>query len=267
MILINGIQGSSIPVSDRGLMYGDGVFRTLVMQGGQPLWWEAHYNKLNADCVALKIMCPSQAVLQQEIQQAGINEPDCVVKIVITRGQGARGYLVDRAAQPTRIVSTYPLPCYPAGYCQAGVKVRLCDLRLAGQPLLAGIKHLNRLENVLARMEWDDPDIAEGLLLDESGHVISGTMSNLVLVKEGALIVADVGMCGVAGVTRQRIMAWATAQKMPVSVQSVSLPLLMHADEAMLCNSVIGVWQIIEFKYKKWATGNLTPKIRHALRD
>lgn len=267
MILINGMQGDSVLASDRGLMYGDGVFRTMLMQRGQPLWWDSHYIKLNADCAALKITCPSKEVLRQELQLVGTSEPECVVKIIVSRGRGERGYLADPAVQPTRVVSTSPLPRPPESYRQSGVKVRLCDLRLSCQPLLAGIKHLNRLENVLARMEWDDLGIAEGLLQDEREHVISGTMSNLILVKDGGLITPDLSLCGVDGVTRQRIMTWAAEQKVPVSVQSVSLPLLMDADEAMLCNSVIGVWQIAEFQDRTWATGNLTKKIRHALHD
>lgn len=267
MILINGMQAGSIPVSDRGLLYGDGVFRTMLMRRGQPLWWDAHYVKLNADCAALKIVCPSEAALWQELRLVGVSEPDCVVKIIITRGQGARGYMVDSAVQPTRVISTSALPRHPESHQQAGVKVRLCELRLSSQPLLAGIKHLNRLENVMARMEWDDTNIAEGMLLDESGYVISGTMSNLILVKDGGLITPDLRLCGVAGVARQRIMAWAAEKKISVSVQSVSLPLLIDADEAMLSNSVIGIWQITEFQGKSWSMGNMTPRIRHALYD
>lgn len=267
MIFVNGIQGDSVFVNDRGFMYGDGVFRTMLMQRGQPLWWDDHYDKLNGDCAALKITCPAKEAFWQALQLIGIHEPECVVKIIVTRGQGARGYLVDTSVQPTYVVSTSPRSLHPENYRKTGVKVRLCDLRLADQPLLAGIKHLNRLENVLARMEWDDSSIAEGLMLDESGHVISGTMTNLVLVKDGGLIVPDLRLCGVAGVTRQRIVTWAAEQQIPVSVQPVPLPLLMDADEALLCNSVIGVWQIAEFQGRVWPTGKLTQTIRYALHD
>ena len=267
MILVNGVQTDTVFVNDRGLMYGDGVFRTLLMQRGLPLWWDDHYDKLNADCAALKIACPAKEVFWQALQVISINEPECVVKIIVTRGQGARGYVVDASMQPTYVVSTSQIPHHPENYRKTGVKVRLCDLRLSTQPLLAGIKHLNRLENVLARMEWDDASIAEGVLLDERGNVICGTMTNLVLVKDGALIVPDLALCGVAGVTRHRIMAWAIAQQIPVSVQTVSISLLMDADEVMLCNSVIGVWQVAEFNGRNWAAGNMTKTIRHALHD
>ncbi len=267
MILINGVEDDSISISDRGLVYGDGVFRTMLMQQGQPLWWDSHFSKLQKDCAGLKLACPAKETLHQELLKVGANELECVVKITITRGRGARGYVVDPVVQPTRIVSTSSLPSYPDSYRQVGVKVRLCDLRLSLQPRLAGIKHLNRLENVLARMEWDDASIAEGVLQDEHGNVVSGTMSNLILVKDGILIFPDLSLCGVNGVTRQRIMHWANGQQLAVKVQAVSMTLLMDADEIMLCNSVIGIWQVIEFQERIWPTGSVIQAIRHALHD
>src|SRR5574340_259088 len=187
MILVNGVPGDAIAATDRGLAYGDGVFRTFVVRGGRPLHWQRHYSRLHGDCAALGISCPDEAVLRAELAQAAERAPDCIAKITVTRGLGQRGYALPSPANPTRIVAISALPHYPPDFAGRGVKAHLCKLRLGFQPALAGIKHLNRLENVLARAEWSDAAIAEGLLLDTEGNVIEGTMSNLFIVEHGAL--------------------------------------------------------------------------------
>lgn len=262
MTLIDGIAMDIVSVHDRGLLYGDGVFRTLKRAGGVSLCWARQYRKLAADCAALHLDCPSAPELESDLARL---PPDCVAKIIITRGPGMRGYAVTADVPPTRIVTSSPLPDYPQSHYAAGVKVHLCRLRLASQPALAGIKHLNRLENVLARMEWNDPDIAEGLLLDEAGNVIEGTMSNVFAWHEGALHTPDLGRCGVAGVQRDRVLAFARELGLAVQVDALPLARLMAADEVMLCNSVIGVWQVREFNGRVWQAGRLTPQLRQMM--
>lgn len=264
MTLINGIPADTVSASDRGLLYGDGVFRTLRREGGVSRCWTRHYAKLAADCAALDLYCPDAVTLAAELAQM---PPDCVAKIVVTRGPGTRGYAVAADVMPTRIVTSGALPAYPESYYSSGVKAHLCKLRLASQPRLAGIKHLNRLENVLARMEWKDATIAEGLLLDEAGSVIEGTMSNVFAWREGVLHTPDLGRCGVAGVQRDRILALAADLGLPVRVEPLALEALMAADEVMLCNSVIGVWQVREFNGRIWQGGDLGIRLRLLLEE
>jgi 4-amino-4-deoxychorismate lyase len=265
MILVNGLESSCVSVLDRGLMYGDGVFRTLLLRKGMAIGWQRHHIKLAEDCAALGIACPTEQELEEDLVQAGKNNPDCVAKIIVTRGEGARGYALSPTAKPTRIVVTSPLPDYPAHYADIGVKVHLCDLRLCHQPRLAGIKHLNRLENVLARSEWDAPDIAEGLLLDVNGSVVEGTMSNLFMLKGQELHTPDLSLCGVAGVQRQRIMTLAPDLGLQLKVSRFDLPQLIEANEVLLCNSIFGVWQIRELAGQTWQRGMMTEKIRQLL--
>jgi len=259
MTLINGIPADSIPANDRGLLYGDGVFRTLKRVGGISLCWLRHYRKLAADCASLGLCCPDAAVLEAELAQLPL---DCVAKIIVTRGPGKRGYAVTPDAAPTRVVTASPLPVFPENFHVAGVKMHLCSLRLASQPRLAGIKHLNRLENVLARMEWSDPEIVEGLLLDERGYVIEGTMSNVFAYRGGVLHTPDMSYCGVAGMQRERIMEFAAELGIAVQIGPLTLDMLMEADEIMLSNSVIGVWKVREFNGRMWPDGNLTARLR-----
>jgi len=145
------------------------------------------------------------------------------------------------------------------------VAVRVCQLRLARQPLLAGIKHLNRLENVLARGEWQDPDIMEGLLLDESGHVIGGTMTNLFALRGRELFTPDLSNSGIAGVTRERILAFAVNLGLSINISQLSLSDLFESDEVMLCNSVIGVWQVRELAGNLWPRGQYVAVFRSLL--
>lgn len=258
MVLVNGIPSDSIHAMDRGLMYGDGVFRTLRARDGVLLHWRRHYQKLQADCAALNIACPDEALLAREARKLCETATICAVKIIITRGISARGYAASLAAEPTRIIVCSPLPAFPEKFFREGVKVRLCDIRLPFQPRLAGVKHLNRLENVLARMEWNDEEIAEGILRDAENNVIEGTASNLFLVKQEMLYTPDLSRCGVAGVQRERVMDFAAKLGMPLKIQPLSLQRLMEADEIMLCNSLIGVWQVNELNGKTWKRGKIT---------
>lgn len=243
-MIINGLPGDSINANDRGLMYGDGVFRTLLIRQGKALHWQQHYNKLQHDCAAIGIVCPSIQLLGAELAQLAQSEPDAIAKIVITRGPATRGYAPAANPQVTRILSTSSIPEYPDSYATQGISVHICKLRLGHQPRLAGIKHLNRLENVLAAAEWNDPDIAEGILLDQDGHIIEGTRSNLFLVRDGKLFTPDLSKCGVAGLQRERVMHYARQQRMICKVTELTLDDLLAADEIFMVNSVIGLWPV-----------------------
>ena len=245
MILVNGMQSEAVPANDRGLAYGDGVFRTLLVQAGVAQHWQRHYRKLAHDCSALRLQCPPQALLEDELRAIAPVE-DAVAKIIVTRGAGERGYRYAPGAPPNRIVTTAPVPLYPARNREEGVRVRRCRLRLAEQPALAGVKHLNRLENVLARAEWADDAIAEGLLCDVEERVIGGTMSNVFAVLNGELVTPSLERCGVAGVTRERVLDAALRQGMPCRIRDLTWAELLAAEEIFLVNSVIGVWPVRE---------------------
>lgn len=265
MILVNGAASEMLPATDRGLAYGDGVFRTLRVRGGQPQAWQFHYRKLERDCAALAISCPGEKSLRDELTIAARQQPECVGKVIVTRGSGARGYAAAGVVQPTRIVMSLPVPADHARFRPGGIRARICTLRVSAQPALAGIKHLNRLENVLARREWDDPDIAEGILLDSDGNVIGGTMTNIFIAEKGALTTPDLRRCGVAGVTRERIFARATESGIACRVEDISAERLLESDEAFVVNSVIGVWQIRALADKSWHSGTITECVRRWL--
>lgn len=265
MILVNAIQTDTVDVLDRGLAYGDGIFRTLLLRDGKALAWKRQYAKIAADCLQLGLQAPLQAALEADLRHIAADTPDCVVKIIVTRGSGTRGYAVAGTQLPRTITISSPLPAYPPAYVEQGIDVRVCDLRLAQQPALAGIKHLNRLENVLARSEWNDPQIAEGILLDGADNVIGGTMSNIFIVRNNTLLTPDLSASGIGGVTRERLLAAAPALGLKTRIGTFRLADVYEADAVLVCNSVIGVWQIRALGQYYWQAHPLIRVLRTRL--
>ncbi|MDN0081407.1 aminodeoxychorismate lyase [Crenobacter sp. SG2305] len=267
MMLINGLPADTVSAADRGLAYGDGVFRTIELVSGRPRLWRWHYARLRDDCRRLRLLCPDESLLFGELAVCSANLERAVAKVVITRGVGKRGYAMPGDAMPTRIVSAAAWGGYPGTLAEHGVTVRVCELRLSRQPLLAGIKHLNRLENVLARSEWDDPAIFEGLLLDEDGRVIEGTMSNLFYVRDGVLCTPKLDFCGVSGALRAWLMAAASEAGCPVSETRPELTELLDADELFLGNSLLGVVPVAELAQRRWSAFPVTRHWQQRLLD
>ncbi|MCB5189864.1 aminodeoxychorismate lyase [Methylobacillus arboreus] len=264
--LINGITDGAISPLDRGFAYGDGIFRTLRVLQGQPQTWAAHYAKLASDSARLGLTCPEASIWREEIASLFADKGDGVAKLMLTRGIGERGYAATDNGV-TRVVMRSPLSGYPQKNADEGIRVHLCTIRLAHQPLLAGIKHLNRLENVLARQEWSDPNISEGILLDQDNLVIEGVMSNIFVRSGKILITPNLERCGVAGITRQRILEIAPSLGLLPSVAPLSLPDLMRADEVLMCNSLYGAWQVVDFNGRTWPLGQLAARLRQILQE
>jgi 4-amino-4-deoxychorismate lyase len=265
--LINGSFDQTISVFDRGFSYGDGVFRTMKIRNGLPVSWPFHYQKLVADCAVIGIVCPSAELLMGDLQKLFEKElfsEDLtqVAKIIITRGEGERGYAPPVITVPTRVVIKSGLPHYAESNFEKGVQLHVCDLKLATQPKLAGIKHLNRLENVLARMEWREDAIFDGLLLDQAGNVIECTMSNVFARFGSELLTPDLSLCGVSGITRQRILGLGGVLGLNTGVKSLTLAQILQADEIIICNSLFGAFQVTQINNKIWPQQDLAVKIR-----
>lgn len=247
-MLLNGAPEAPLSPLDRGLAFGDGVFRTLRLVAGEPVWWEDHLDKLVRDCRQLGLFPPARAEWEQDIAWVAARRPDAVLKLIVTRGPGPRGYRPPDVPFPTRLTLASVLPDFPDPTHETGAAVRLCDLRLGHQPRLAGTKHLNRLENVLARMEWDDPDIDEGILLDSDGRVVSGVMSNLFVRRGGAWLTPRLDRCGVAGVTRGRLMSRLGAREAEIGLDE-----LLGAESLLLCNSLVRLRWVGRLGERAWA--------------
>jgi 4-amino-4-deoxychorismate lyase len=263
--LINGQESSGLSALDRGLSYGDGVFRTVLVKESVPQHWDLQYQKLAEDCQVLNISCPSEDVLLQDIRTLFDGKLDGVAKIIVTRGESARGYAYPADIRANRVVIKSQSPAYLATNQTHGVNLHLCQLRLGLQPKLAGVKHLNRLENVLARTEWNDVNIADGLLLDLNENVIECTMSNIFARFGKDLITPSLEKSGVAGTARELIIRNVAQFNLTVKVESMSLDKLMQADEVIICNSLLGAWQVVNLNGKQWAKQKLDAQLREML--
>lgn len=274
--LINGNFNGTISPLDRGFAYGDGVFRTMVMRNGLPDYWPTHYQKLVADCSAIGIVCPSAELLMSDLQQLFAADELAVAKVIITRGEGARGYTPPAITAPTRVVIKTKMPEYPPENFSEGVHLCICETRLAKQAKLAGVKHLNRLENVLARMEWQDANVAsgivEGVMLDMEGNVIECTSANIFARFGEKLITPDLSLCGIAGITRQHILDIAHKLFLEAVIEVFDLNKLYQADEVIICSSLYGAWQVrsvqnfANVQQNSWPAGNLAAQIRAVLK-
>ncbi|NQY26195.1 MAG: aminodeoxychorismate lyase [Piscirickettsiaceae bacterium] len=268
MILINGIAEDRINISDRGLQYGDGLFETIVYRNGVLEFLDAHLERLITDCKRLKIPFQDSDDLRADLLTVCQSlRAEAVIKVIITRGSGGRGYFAGSDINPSRIVSSHPLPNYPDSYYQQGVSIRFCQHPISENTVLAGIKHLNRLDQVLARNEWHDTNIVEGLLFNNDGDVIEGTMSNVFIVKSGQLITAKLDKSGVAGIMRAQVSELANVLALPVNEATISQQELLNADEVFICNSVMGILpvsQIVDIN-KIYAVGTITQQLQNAL--
>ncbi|MFG0720750.1 aminodeoxychorismate lyase [Pseudomonas sp. GLN_6] len=263
---VDGQPAELLSITDRGLAYGDGLFETIAVNAGQPTLLERHLARLAEGCTRLHIPVDLLSVRAQLLafsQLVGAG----VVKLMLTRGDGQRGYALPQPMQPRLILQAAAKPVYPCAHAEQGVRIFPCTTRLAEQPLLAGLKHLNRLEQVLARSEWQDAEHAEGLMQDASGRVIEGVYSNLMLVSGGVLITADLSRCGVAGVMRAELLVQAAALGIECQVRDISYAELLAADEVMLCNSLYGVWPVRALRAHDWPVGPLTRKLQAIARD
>ncbi len=268
-ILINGEAKETISIHDRGLQYGDGLFETMAVRNSKIHLWEAHWQRLALGCEKLSITLPNKELIEEEIALLCENkdEPQFVIKLIVTRGEGQRGYRFTEKQNITRILSSHAWPDYPEIYQTEGVAVRYCETTLSENIKLAGVKHLNRLEQVLARNEWNTDEFQEGLMLTAQGHVVDGTMSNIFAVLDNKIFTPSLSSCGVAGVMRKTIINIATENGFAIYEKEFSKSELEMADELFLSNSLFGIWPIrIIAKTRFTKVGNITKQLQEEVR-
>ncbi|KFN41233.1 aminodeoxychorismate lyase [Arenimonas oryziterrae] len=247
----------AIAADDRGLNYGDGLFETILVHAGEPVWWPEHWRRLAYGAQRLGIPLPEEAPLLAEARSLCAGQDRAVLKLVLTRGSGGRGYAPPADPRPTCVLSLHPLPP-PA---PAHIALRWCDTPMAVQPALAGIKHLNRLENVLARSEWSDPDIFEGLLCDTAGRVVCATAANVFARIDGIWRTPDLALAGVAGIARD----WLLAHEDRMEVTVMGRETVESADAVFLCNAVRGILPVARLGARHWPVDPVTTDLRRRL--
>lgn len=233
----------AVAPGNRAMAYGDGLFETLRVHRGALPWWDAHWARLSLGATRLGIALPGEGAVREAAASLFADGGDGVLKLLLARGAGGRGYAPDPDAAPEWIVSRHPLPAPPAG----PLVLHWCATRLARQPLLAGLKHCNRLEQVLARAECDRAGADEGLLRDGEGRVVAGVAANLFVLRDGAWLTPPVDDCGVAGTCRGALIEPLRAREARLSVAEVE-----SADAVFLCNAVRGILPVARAGARDW---------------
>jgi len=235
-VLIDGENGSRLDASNRGLNYGDGLFETLLIENGEPIWWGEHFARLRRGTQALGMQLPDPDGLLREICELAQGHQRAVLKLVLVREGSGRGYAPNAGARSQRILSLHPAPVLPIAHYREGIEARWCSLRWSQQPRLAGIKHLNRLENVLAKAECDQAGVSEGLVCDSSGQVVSATSANVFIQRRGKLFTPPLRESGIAGVCRDWLLS-----RMNVEIRELYPLEVLRADAVLLTNCVRGI--------------------------
>ena len=247
-VWINGRAGTTVHWNDRGLQYGDGLFETMRIRGGAVRLLDFHLDRLAAGCRVLALKAPARRVLEREIARAASRHRSGVAKLILTRGPGMRGYRPTGRERCTRILSTQPLPASPAARDTDAVRIRVCSTCMGANVRLAGLKTLNRLESVLARAEWSDARIWEGLMPDADGNLVSGTMSNLFVRRGTRIMTPLLDRCGVAGVMRRWILESAGTLGLHAQERRLRWRDLCECDEAFMSNAVVGIRSVATFE-------------------
>jgi len=265
-VLVNGRAAREVSVLERGLHYGDGLFETIACLGGRPRFLPRHLQRLTGGCTRLGLAFREAAAVGREVCELAAGTERAIVKVLVTRGTAlARGYGTTGEETPTRIALRYAWPVEDPALAEDGVRVRIATVRLGENPALAGLKHCNRLEQVLARGEWADPDIAESLMFSSSGALISGTMTNVFLVKNSMLLTPRVDRCGVAGVMRAVVLEAAKDAGIAAREEVLHAEDLLRAPELFLTSALTGIRPVRELEGVRRAVGAVTRRLQARL--
>jgi 4-amino-4-deoxychorismate lyase len=246
---INGRRRSSIDHRDRGLQYGDGVFETMRIRRRGLRLLDYHLERLFEGCRRLKIHAPDAARLRRELLSRAALRGEGVLKLIVTRGIGPRGYRSSGKERCTRVISLHPLPRTSHGKIAEPVRVRVCATRLGANPALAGLKTLNRLESVMARDEWHDARYWEGLMRDAEGNVVGGTMSNFFIRRGSFLMTPMLDRCGIAGVMRRWVLEQAGALGLRPLEGRLRCEALGDVEEVFMTNAVAGIVSVAVIRH------------------
>lgn len=258
---LNGKVINHLDVQERGFAYGDGIFSTIDIHNGQAQLLSLHWQRIQKSCLRLQITDDFLAQWQRDFESFMAHYPHCICKIIISRGCGGRGYLPDAQALPNCYFLAYQRQQHPASH-QQGINTTFLEQCLGLNPLLAGHKHLNRLEQVLLRQELASLGYPEGIVCDIQGRVVEGVFSNLFMVKNHVIYTPDLQQAGVAGVMRQHILHLAQHLQYSVSVTDLLPSDFLTADEVFFCNSVYGIWPVKQLQDTLYSANPITQHLQ-----
>ena len=266
LIWVDGEPASALPLPDRGLDFGDGLFETLLLWRGVPQFKEFHLERLKAGLDTLGFPdCLAQAAACLTTAAASLEEYDwAALRLTVTRGAGPRGYAAPAEPTPRIIVTAAPLQ-QDRREVAPSLAVDWAQLRWSSQPVLAGIKHLNRLEQVMVAREISQKQVDDLVVLDQQGHVCSLSAGNLFIVESGRLLTPALETCGIAG-TRRRLVQERLASGLSLSVEETHLSpeRLLQSEEVFACNSIRGFQPVASLGERQWHKFDTCRQIQQA---
>lgn len=262
MFLVNGSPSDFISLTDRSFQYGDGCFTTMLTRNGTIQYWSYHRDRMNACLDLLQIPHPDWQQVEQWLDRVVRSDHRAGIKLHISRGEGGRGYSPTQVDSPNVTISDFIYPPHYEQWLEQGLSLGICTTRLGHNPLLAGHKHNNRLEQVLLKAEMDGAHLPDGIALDIDDHVIETTMANVFWFRGNQLCTPDLSKSGVSGVIRRVILEWAKANGIAIEVGNFALTDLLDADEVFITNSILGVAPVNQIGEKTFAIGTITKRIQ-----
>ncbi|MGV7093703.1 aminodeoxychorismate lyase [Siccibacter turicensis] len=257
MFLINGAWQETLPANDRAIQFGDGCFTTARIRDGEVCLLPAHLERLKQACERLLIPFSAWAELNTEMVALAQEHREGVLKVIISRGSGGRGYSIAGCTAPTRLLSVSTLPTHYAQWRERGITLTLSPIRLGRNPALAGLKHLNRLEQVLIRSHLDQSGADEALVLDSDGWLTECCAANLFWRKGRVVFTPRLDQAGVNGLMRQRILSCLQHSAWQVKEVSETVATLDTADEVILCNALMPLVPVGAFENRTWVSREL----------
>lgn len=252
-------------IGDRGFQYGDGLFETIAIRNGKPRLWQYHMDRLAKGCERLAIKMPAQDYLISGISKAlrlsNFSDDPGVAKIIVSAGHRDRGYARSSVDAPSVFFGTFAATLPSMEWYRDGIEIRICKTRLASNSALAGLKTLNRLEQVLARSEIYSTDVFEGLTMDSDDNIICGTMSNLFVVNGGDVSTPSLASCGVEGVMRRHLIETLIQQGISTDIRTIGMADMNNSDEIFISNSQFGVLPVRRCAERQWPVGKNTKRV------
>lgn len=261
----HGVKIESISISDRAVQYGDGVFETIAIRDSRPRFWDLHMQRLRHACTRMRLTMPADNILERDLETAlartSINTSFCTVKIILSAGTGQRGYRRPPAANTNTLMGVYEGAPLSRRTYQGGVATLLCTTIISSQPKLAGIKSLNRLDQIIARAEWDTDEFFEGLMHDTEDRLICGTMTNMFVVQDNRIATPALNRAGVAGVMRQLVINLLAKNDIECDETDICVSDLSGVDEVFISNTQIGVVPVRRCGELQWPVGEATRSV------
>jgi 4-amino-4-deoxychorismate lyase len=259
----NGSDSTQVSAFDRGLAYGDGFFTTICIHHGRPVFWERHVQRLQI--CAQRLQFPAYPF--EDLYQVCLDEAQgaewATVKILVTRGLGGRGYSLEGCDTPAVLVSAHLYPHHYHAWQQTGIHLGVCQQRLGYQPMLAGLKTLNRLEQVLLKAELDAQGWPEAVVLDAQDQVVEAVSANVFWRKGKRIFTPDLQRAGVCGVMRAFVMQ-SLATDSPVEPVVAGLNVLLQADEVWITNALMGIVPITGIQDVDYQNHDMATQLQEA---